>query len=86
MTIKFQYCVYCQIDDNLPVFIGDDYRDNVCSRHKDKPLFRHDARDLENADRVDYREPNQMSINEEIEQERREETLEAMQSSRRQFK
>ena len=54
----------------------------VCARCKAEIEFLKD----DHIDRVDYRPPNQMSINEEIEQERRQETLYEIQSSRRQFK
>ena len=73
MTIKFQYCIYCRIKDNLSVYIGDNYEDYVCAEHTHIKQGVPDARDLK-------------SIDDDVMEEEAKETKEAMKRSYRQLR
>ncbi len=80
-----KYCIYCRLDNNEPVFIGDDYRNYLCAEHGNEPEFVHDARDLKHFDDgIDLEEEGREISREQIE-EHAQEFGSAVRKSRRPF-
>jgi len=80
-----KYCIYCRIDEDKSVFIGDDYRTYLCAKHKDKPEFKHDARDLDHIDDGIDLDKEWDEIKREQVEEHAREFLSAYKSARRPF-